>query len=344
MDGLEELQGQLETLGRADLVTRVMQLRQGTASLERIVLDLRAGHAADGLHPSRCDVADGVRAAARIAGCALHPLARVTVTLPAEPVFAAIDATRLTQLLLDLLLVAARALAGGTSETGVVSIAATATADAVIVAVEHNGAGLTAAGRSHALAPSLDERAGSSVGLWLCKAIVAAAGGTLALADGAYGGGVRAEITLPRAAGASAPPPALTGGALVPAPGGERLRVLIVDDEPLVARTFARALRNSHDVDVETSPARALERIEAGARYDLIVSDLTMPELDGMAFLLAAETLDVELAGRMLLVTGGTSVETWEAIATYNLPTVEKPVEPSVLRRIVAGVRRRPDR
>ena len=60
------------------------------------------------------------------------------------------------------------------------------------------------------------------------------------------------------------------------------MRVLIVEDEPIVARSVERALLQAgHQTDVAFDGADGLVRAEAGA-YDLIVLDVMLPELDGL--------------------------------------------------------------
>jgi len=62
-------------------------------------------------------------------------------------------------------------------------------------------------------------------------------------------------------------------------------RVLIVDDEPLVASALARALRQlGCVVESHSSPKAALERLEAAAPQ-VVLSDLHMPQMRGTAFL-----------------------------------------------------------
>lgn len=61
-------------------------------------------------------------------------------------------------------------------------------------------------------------------------------------------------------------------------------RVLVVDDEPAVAEVAAAYIeRRLADVDVETetSPEAALDRLATGPEIDCLVSDYLMPELDG---------------------------------------------------------------
>ena len=81
------------------------------------------------------------------------------------------------------------------------------------------------------------------------------------------------------------------------------------------------------------SPSRSVERPEALARlesrsFDLVVSDLRMPDLDGPALLLALRQRHPELARRLVLITGDAlGAEVNEAIREANLPVFEKPLD-----------------
>src|SRR4029450_3284418 len=81
------------------------------------------------------------------------------------------------------------------------------------------------------------------------------------------------------------------------------VKVLYVDDEPSLSRAFARMFINDGEVAVTTSTsaleASTLIEVE---NFDVIVSDLRMPAMDGIAFLTAAR--DKRPEARRLLVSG----------------------------------------
>jgi CheY-like chemotaxis protein len=87
-------------------------------------------------------------------------------------------------------------------------------------------------------------------------------------------------------------------------------RVLIVDDDAAVLASLRRLLRRQCQgeflLDTETDPVMALDRLRR-KRYDVIVADLHMPELDGVG-LLALAGLVAPQAVRLLL-TGSTGFE-----------------------------------
>ena len=62
-------------------------------------------------------------------------------------------------------------------------------------------------------------------------------------------------------------------------------RILIVDDETIVRQLFAKVLQNAgHDVALAANGREAISHMEA-CRPDLVLLDLVMPVMDGMAFL-----------------------------------------------------------
>ena len=78
-------------------------------------------------------------------------------------------------------------------------------------------------------------------------------------------------------------------------------RVVIVDDEPMVAaalRSFLQ-LETSYDVQTFTKPAAALEALKAEHAH-VVIADYMMPEMDGIAFLKQAREVR-PLATRILL-------------------------------------------
>ena len=64
----------------------------------------------------------------------------------------------------------------------------------------------------------------------------------------------------------------------------ERVRVLIIDDDPASAELTQRRLKSVADVDYNQGPEGALARIEDGG-YDVVLLDLNMPGTSGLQIL-----------------------------------------------------------
>jgi glycosyltransferase involved in cell wall biosynthesis len=116
--------------------------------------------------------------------------------------------------------------------------------------------------------------------------------------------------------------------------GRRHAQVLIVDDDPLITQWLADSLSvEGHDVDVAGNVSAALTRMERSS-YDLIISDLRMPELDGVAFYRMLERDRPKAARRVLFLTGNTDVAEYRAfVAEKRDCTVTKPVDLTELNR-----------
>jgi CheY-like chemotaxis protein len=111
--------------------------------------------------------------------------------------------------------------------------------------------------------------------------------------------------------------------------------VLVVDDDPVVGATIRRVLRD-HTVTVVTAAAAALSRLDAGEKYDVILSDMMMPEMSGMDFHAELVRRHPEDAARVVFISGGTfTAGTTAFLAQVPNERLEKPFELDSLRALV---------
>jgi CheY-like chemotaxis protein len=102
--------------------------------------------------------------------------------------------------------------------------------------------------------------------------------------------------------------------------------VLVVDDEPLVRRSLERMLRPHHDVTALESVSVALRRIDAGERWDAILCDLMMSDLDGIALHAALAGRHPSLLPRLAFITGGAFGDRAEAfLSEHQVTVIAKP-------------------
>jgi EAL domain-containing protein (putative c-di-GMP-specific phosphodiesterase class I)/ActR/RegA family two-component response regulator len=115
---------------------------------------------------------------------------------------------------------------------------------------------------------------------------------------------------------------------------GVRGSVLLVDDEPKVIAAYKRSLvAAGYVVELATNGRQAVEQL-ANKRFDVIVSDISMPQLDGIGLLRAVREHDLDVP--VVLVTGGASVETAIQAVEYGaLRYLHKPVDLSELTAII---------
>lgn len=139
-------------------------------------------------------------------------------------------------------------------------------------------------------------------------------------------------MTLPAALALPPPMP----DAKLASPGKERVAtVLVVDDEPAIGMALRRILRG-HEVTVFATVKEALELLASGKQFDVIFSDLMMPQMTGMDFYHELKRRSPDDAARMVFVTGGafTPVAA-EFLDQIGNERIEKPFSPAAVRDLV---------
>lgn len=171
---------------------------------------------------------------------------------------------------------------------------------------------LTVKDTGHGIAPSILDRifdpffttkkqgVGTGLGLSVVHGIVKRHGGAIEV-ESVPGQGTSFHVFFP-AMEAAVEKPVVQAGAL---PGGSE-RILVVDDEPGLAKTTMQMLeRLGYRVEFRTNGADALEAVRARAhenRFDLVITDMTMPHLTGADLARELFKLDPQLA--VVLCTG----------------------------------------
>ena len=120
------------------------------------------------------------------------------------------------------------------------------------------------------------------------------------------------------------------------APRERRRRILVVDDDALVGRALGRLLC-AHDVTVVESGAAALAACASGAAYDLVLSDLVMPGIDGMQLYAALGEQHPALQRRVVFVTAGATTDVARTfLETVPNPYILKPFNVDELKALIA--------
>ena len=203
------------------------------------------------------------------------------------------------------------------------------------IAVADNGPGIPEHLRARVFEPYFTTKPtglGTGMGLAVSHGIVEAHGGTLTLDCPEMGGAVF-TITLPVCP--------LDASGVDPGPAREAnatpRRILIVDDEADIRETLAEILSGAqHNVATAGSGREALERM-AAEHYDVILTDIRMPDLDGRTLYREIERRWPEQASRVVFVTGDSLASTLHEFAREcGRPVIEKPFVPGDVRRVVA--------
>jgi two-component system, cell cycle sensor histidine kinase and response regulator CckA len=218
-----------------------------------------------------------VREAASLLERLVRSDVRVTLALTQPLPAVAADLAQLKQVVLNLALNARDAMPNG----GALTIETAISGDNVILRVRDDGIGMDAATRSRALEPfftTKPEGEGTGLGLSLVYSVVDGLGGRLTI-ESAIGLGTIIEVALP-AADVLPDEPDETGDEPAAMLNGER--VLVVEDRDVV-RDLAREVLEAGGFDVVAVAGgrEALEAATAGEPFELLLTDVVMPEMSG---------------------------------------------------------------
>jgi signal transduction histidine kinase len=242
---------------------------------------------------------------------------------------------RLGQVLLNLIVNAAQAIPEGRAAENRIGLSIRmGDNDRVVVEVADTGSGIPPQVLARIFDPFFTTKApgvGTGLGLAICQRIVIRYGGDIAV-ESQPGHGTTFRVSLRRAR------TALPSADSIPAEqrAKRKGRVLVVDDEPMLCSAVERILSVEHDVTVVQSARRALEILKDDARFDVILSDLMMPQMTGIELHAALVKFTPELAAKMIFMTGGAFSPSASAfLESASNPTIDKPFKPAALRRMV---------
>jgi signal transduction histidine kinase len=331
-------EGRLATRLAGTVGKTTQPLRDAQEAAERvrhIVRDLKVfSRSSEEDEPGPVDIHRVLESSVRIASNEIRHRAYLVRDYGSVPQVLGHEA-RLGQVFMNLIVNAAQAIPEGRAADNEIKLSTRLNGgDRVVVEVRDSGIGMTADIVARIFDPFYTTKAdnlGTGLGLAICHRIVTRLGGDIAV-QSEPGKGTTVRVSLPRAQDAVAEPKPAQPAASERRKG----RILVVDDESMLCTTIERILSIEHDVVAMTSARQALALIERGDRFDVILSDLMMPEMTGMDLHAALLRSRPELAGRMVFMTGGAFSQDASAfLDRIASPTIEKPFKSSALRQFV---------
>lgn len=243
---------------------------------------------------------------------------------------------KLQQVFINLLINAAQAIENGRRDRNRILIRTGRRGQGFFVEIRDTGQGIPESIRAHIFDSFFTTKpigVGTGLGLSICQEIVKRYHGTLE-AESEAGNGAVFTVFLP---GCSAAPE--EEKAAPPAADVPWCRVLVVDDEPANLEILSKHLKKNNEVLSALTGLDALDILKReGGRVDSIVTDIHMPDMNGIGLYRAIARQFPGLEKRIVFVTGNPfSPETQEFFKTVSNPCLEKPFNHQELLDILAS-------
>jgi len=317
-------------------VSALTEAREGASRVQRIVKDLKDASRGDQDHFGDVDIEQVLESTLKLAANELQHHARVVRDYSRVPTVSG-NASRLGQVFLNLLVNAAHAIREGAAhENEIKLVLRQGPKERVVVEIHDSGHGIPEEHLARLFEPfftTKDVGEGTGLGLFICHRIVSDLGGTIEV-ESSVGSGSVFRVVLPPS---SQPTDRIEVVIEQPATATRRGRILVVDDDTLVAKAMSRLLAEHHEVLALTSAGEALARLERGERFDLIFCDLMMPVTTGVEFHQRLLALDRKQAERTIFITGGAFTDaSRKFLETTANDRLEKPFDQQKLRQIIA--------
>ena len=117
----------------------------------------------------------------------------------------------------------------------------------------------------------------------------------------------------------------------------KEVRILVVDDEPMITAALRRILSCEHDVETATDGRTALDLVRA-QEFDVIFCDVMMPHMTGMEFYEHVRAARPAQAERIVFMTGDAFTTRARAfLDEVRNERIEKPFEAHVIRALITA-------
>jgi PAS domain S-box-containing protein len=345
----------------AELLRALNEMRAGATRVARIVHDIQSFSNIDSPRSGPCEIPTLLDRAIQLACTGLPTRARVVCLYNGEgnddgelPQVAG-DAARLAQVFLNLLINAIDSIPQDQIDKRRVEVKAYRQGPSVVVEIRDDGVGIPPEVLPRIFDPfftTKDVGRGMGLGLSISRTIVQGLGGMM-IVESTVNVGTVVRVTLPivrtvrdtgmRRKAVAQAEHVDVGNEAAPSEAGRGRRILIVDDELAVGRSLQRALMEADDELIVCERGQgALDLLEAGQDFHLILCDLSMPSMSGAELYDRIATRWPGLERRILIMTGGASSDATRAfLERGSIRRIDKPIDLGALRALLGRMRKR---
>jgi CheY-like chemotaxis protein len=272
----ELLQG--GTFGSADACRMLQEIHQQAERGTQLVRRLLVFSRRESYAPRGMDLGDVLRGAETLVRRLLKENIELIVELAEGPLPVLGDGGQLEQVLMNLVVNASDVMSDG----GSLEIRSGEEAGEVWFSLADTGPGISGEMLNRVFDPYLttkSEAQGTGLGLAVVDGIVSVHGGRIEV-DNRLGSGVEFKIFLPREEADTATPEPTTEGGLPSRSRGDR--VLVVEDQELVRGTMQSMLTSLGYEVMSAADGAVARRCAADQEFDLLVSDIVLPDTTGV--------------------------------------------------------------
>lgn len=335
---VETLPSAESTSERIHLASLASEALDGTERIRRVVRDLRLlSRSREQDQLESVDIHHVLGDALKLAEHVLKHRARVQEDYSDIPRVKA-ESQRLAQVFVNLLVNAAQAIPESQPDRGTITVRTRLSSTGrAVIEISDDGQGIAAQHLGRIFEPYFTTKTqgeGTGLGLFVSLGILRSFDGDIEV-ESEVGKGTTMRVSLPASDSLELPEPSPSQDLLL-AP--RRARILVVDDEPVVARAMRRMLHD-HDVSIALDAHHALSTFEQSEPFDVVVCDLMMPDLSGADLYVQACDRWPELKSRFLFMTGGAvTPKAQELLQNNENRCLVKPVQTEELHAMVDSI------
>jgi signal transduction histidine kinase/CheY-like chemotaxis protein len=323
----------------AGIDAALADVQEGMIRIRAVVDNLRSFTRLDHVQ-GELDLNEVIRGACQLAQPAFRGVARLVLDLGEIPALVG-DRTRLGQMVTNLLVNAAQAIGDGGADHEI-AITTVDLDDHVLLAIEDTGPGIPEELRERVFDPYFTTKSfevGTGLGLALVREIVMQHDGDIRIAASTRGG-ARVEVRIPVRHGGSDQPAQQPVSVATPT---RRARLLLIDDEPMLLRSLTHCLAGDHETVSARGGEEALSVLARDRNFDLVLCDLQMPGVDGVAVYDAIARSAPEILERFAVMSGGVvTARARQFIDRVRPSVIDKPIDVEALLSLVAARARGP--
>ena len=312
----------------------ITQSIEGSQRIRDIVLGLKSFARFDDeeMHPVRLD--ELIDAAISMTSHEIKYRANLQKKYDPQIPSLSLNTGKLQQVFVNLLVNASQAIEPGKVNQNTISVTTQKEGTGVWIHITDTGSGIPKDVLPKIFNPFFTTKpvgSGTGLGLSICHEIIRSHGGEIRV-QSEVGKGTTFSIYLPIREAKPA-----RENAVEESRPTRPAKLLIVDDEPTNLKVFKRMVEKTHQAETALGGREAMQLLEkSGAQFDIIVTDLNMPDVSGMELHKYVLEKFPDLAEKTIFITGGAFTDSSkEFLKEVDNPRLEKPFEAQELLKAV---------